>query len=85
MFAEHEIVWSNGMPSESLLAGPEAMKVLSAEAYFEIQTLFSKIAKKGFLPAAARYIPKRGKLIRKMVRRHQKNDKILYGQRLKGV
>ncbi|MCH2067492.1 Hint domain-containing protein [Shimia sp.] len=40
MFERHQIVFSNGSPSESLYPGPMALQAMNAEARAEIDTLF---------------------------------------------
>lgn len=44
LFYSHEIVSANGSPSESMLAGEEAMSALTAEARAEIKDLFPEVA-----------------------------------------
>jgi hypothetical protein len=78
LFDQHEIIWSNGTPTESLFTGPEALKSVSAESRAEIQTLFPEICAPGFKPTSARYIPEKGKLMKKLVQRHQANGKPMF-------
>ncbi|WP_170331859.1 Hint domain-containing protein [Ruegeria arenilitoris] len=78
LFDTHEIVWSNGTPTESLFTGPEALKSVSAEAQQEIKDLFPDCCDPQFEALSARYIPKKGKLMRKLVERHQANQKPLF-------
>lgn len=40
IFESHQIVFSNGYPTESLYPGPQAMKAMSAEARAEVEMLF---------------------------------------------
>ena len=75
LFDDHQIVWSNGTPSESLFTGPEALKAVSPEGRLEIQTLFPKICDPDFQPRPARFIPEKGKLMKKLAQRHQANKK----------
>ena len=77
LFDHHEIVFANGAPSESLFTGPEALKSLDPEALEEITALFPEILLEDYLPQSARYIPKRGKLMKKLALRHQANHKPL--------
>ena len=74
----HEIVWSNGTPTESLLAGPQALKAICPERREEIGQLFPEVLDPGFRPASARYVPQKGRLAKKLVRRHHVNKKPLY-------
>ena len=73
LFDSHQIVWSNGAPSESLFTGPEALKSISDEALKEILTLFPEIARLDYKPCAARLIPEKGKHVKRLVERHRKN------------
>ena len=75
LFDDHQIVWSNGTPSESLFIGPEALKAVSPEGRLEIQTLFPEICDPDFQPRPARFIPEKGKLMKKLAQRHQANKK----------
>lgn len=77
LFQAHQIVFSNGAPTESLFTGPEALKSVSAAARLEIETLFPDITAPGFMPASARHIPKKGQQIKVMADRHQKNKQPL--------
>lgn len=78
LFDNHEIVWSNGVPTESLFTGPEALKAVSAESRLEIQTLFPEICDRDFKPMSARYIPDKGRLMKTLVQRHHANGQPLY-------
>ncbi|WP_254439286.1 Hint domain-containing protein [Ruegeria arenilitoris] len=75
LFDTHELVWSNGALTESLLTGPEALKSVSAEAYQEILALFPESCDPLFEALSVRYAPKRGKQMLKLVDRHQANKK----------
>ena len=79
LFDAHEIVWSNGAPTESLFTGPQALKAISAEARQEIEDLFPECCDPDFVALSARYIPQQGKLMRKLAARHQANQKPLFG------
>lgn len=75
LFDDHQIVWSNGAPTESLFTGPEALKSVPPEARAEIATLFPQIVAPGFTPRAARPIPEKGKLMKTLAQRLAKNNK----------
>lgn len=77
LFDQHEVVVSNGALTESLFTGPEALKALPPEAREEIATLFPQITRPGFQPVAASRIPDKGKQMKRLVARHQKNGKPL--------
>ena len=74
----HEIVWSNGTPTESLLTGPQALKAICPERREEIGAIFPEVLEPGFKPVSARYIPQKGRLTKKLVQRHHANKKPLY-------
>lgn len=82
LFDKHEIVWANGSPTESLFTGPEALKAIPSAGRLEIQTLFPDICDPDFKPVAARYIPDKGKHMKKLVQRHHTNNKPLYSSTL---
>lgn len=75
LFDAHEVIWSNGLPTESLFPGPEALKAVSAAGRMEITSLFPDLAKPQFRPDAARLLPARGKAIEQLAARHVKNNK----------
>ena len=80
LFDKHQIVWSNGAPTESLFTGPEAMQSVSPEACKEIETLFPQILAPDFAPVSARMIPQKGKQMKKLAQRHQRNKMDLIAQ-----
>ena len=73
LFDAHQVVWSNGAPTESLFTGPEALRSVSPEALDEIMALFPEIALPGYVATAARPIPEKGKHMNRLAQRHQKN------------
>ena len=74
MCENHEIVEVNGALSETLYTGTEAMKALSLDAREEIDSIFGETP---YLErASARPTPK-GKLSKKLIERHVKNEKPL--------
>lgn len=75
LFERHEIVVANGAPSESLFTGPEALKSVSPASRREILALFPDIAKQGYSPQPARLIPEKGKQMKALVARLNKNTK----------
>ncbi|WP_170398799.1 Hint domain-containing protein [Ruegeria arenilitoris] len=76
MFDQHELVFAEGAPSESLYTGPEALKAVSDEAREEILTIFPEVADLSFEFVAACPIPA-GRLQKKLVERHVKNGKLV--------
>ena len=77
LFDAHQIVWSNGAPTESMFTGPDALRSVNPEAREEIFTLFPEIALPGYMASSARHIPEQGKLMKELIQRHQKNHKPL--------
>ncbi len=78
LFDKHEIIWSNGTPTESLFLGPLTMQAISPEARQEIKELFPECATIDFRPLTARLVPGKGKWISKLVERHRGNRKPLF-------
>jgi hypothetical protein len=74
LFDAHQIVWSNGTPSESLFTGPEALKAVSPEARAEIAALFPEILAPGFVPHSARPIPAKGKQMKILAQKLAKSN-----------
>ncbi|GAB5448614.1 Hint domain-containing protein [Gymnodinialimonas sp.] len=74
----HQIIWSNGMPTESLYTGPEALKAVSPEARGELNMLFPQMGEATFLAPPARHIPEKGKRVRRLVQRHRTNNKPMF-------
>ena len=77
LFDQHEIVFSNGAPTESLFTGPEALKSVAPEARAEIQSLFPELLEPDFVPVPARLIPEKGRRMRRLAERHQANERPL--------
>jgi hypothetical protein len=84
LFDKHEIVFSNGSPTESLFTGPEALKSLPPNSKAEIVALFPEICLANFCATPARPFPGNGKLAKKLTERHHRNDKPLYTALLHG-
>ncbi|MEP5762020.1 MAG: Hint domain-containing protein [Litoreibacter sp.] len=78
LFDTHQIVFSNGMPTESLLTGPEALKSVSPAARKELQEIFPSLMDNNFQSVPARQVPSKGKRMRKLIERHQSNNKPVY-------
>jgi hypothetical protein len=74
LFDQHEVIYAEGAPTESLFTGPEALKAISPEAREEILTIFPEVADLNYVPEPARFIPS-GRLQKKLVARHLKNDR----------
>lgn len=70
---QHEVVFANGAPTESLYAGPVAMKALGADAVAEILAIFPDLAQfDSFRLSPVRPLV-RGREGRAMAERHLKN------------
>jgi len=76
LFDEHEIVFSEGAPSESLHTGPEALKSVSDAAREEILTIFPHLKDRSFKPGTAREVLPNARQNR-LIYRHKKNRKPL--------
>jgi Ca2+-binding RTX toxin-like protein len=76
LFDQHEIIYANGVPSESLYLGKEAQKSLSAAGREEIYTLFPEVASPTFTAVSCRLIIQ-NKQARKLALRHEKNKRPL--------
>lgn len=84
LFDQHEVVFAESMPAESLYTGKEALKTLSEKSRKEIFALFPELAnldhdKLGVdcpSPMGARIFPK-GPEARELTKRHIKNDQAL--------
>ena len=69
LFDEHEVIFAEGAPTESLLTGPEALKSLSPEAREEILAIFPQVANMNFTPKPARLVPT-GRKQKQLITRH---------------
>ncbi len=76
MFDQHEIVYANATPTESLYTGKQALLSVGADARQEIFTLFPQLQDKDYRPNPTRLIPK-GKKLKNLLFRHIKNKKKL--------
>lgn len=74
LFDEHEVIFAEGAPTESLFTGPEALKAVGADARSEIMSLFPELADMSATPQPARFIPC-GRLQKQLIYRHAKNQK----------
>ncbi|WP_052245179.1 Hint domain-containing protein [Halocynthiibacter namhaensis] len=77
LLQRHEIVFSNGAPTESMFTGTEALKSVSKAARREITALFPEIVSPDFSPRPVRPIQQREKVVRQFVGRITKNKKDL--------
>lgn len=78
MFDEHEIVFAEGAPSESLFSGPEGLNALGPEAREELFALFPELADPDHNPELNHLLPSQ-KNQKELVERHRKNALPLLG------
>jgi len=78
LFENHEIIFAEGTPTESLLVSPETRRTLSKEMWDEFVTLFPEAAGLGYSAAPVRTIPTRASQ-KNLVYRHFKNAKKFLG------
>ena len=69
----HEVVFANGAPTESLYAGPMAMKALGDAAVAEILGLFPELGQMGSFSLTPARVLVKGREGRNMAERHAKN------------
>lgn len=81
LFEDHQVVFSNGMPTESLFIGTQTKKALPPEALAEITELFPQMLAANFKTAPARLIVKQTRKIDQLIVRHEKNGKALLDHR----
>ncbi|KGJ17297.1 hemolysin [Paracoccus sanguinis] len=74
LFDDHQIVFSNGAETESLLVGPEALKSVGIAARAEILALFPELADHAAVPART---VTSGRMARKLAVRHLQNQRPL--------
>lgn len=76
LFDQHELIFAEGTPTESLFVGPEAFRTLKPEVREELTAIFPQIDQLWHCEKPARYIPS-AKQQRRLVARHAKNNKPL--------
>ena len=76
LFDQHEIVYANGVPSESLYLGREALRSLTTAGREEIHALFPEVTSPTFMPVPCRMIIP-NKRARQLALRHGSNGKPL--------
>jgi Ca2+-binding RTX toxin-like protein len=81
LFDQHEIVFANGVHSESLYLGQQALKCLSPEGREEIYTLFPEVASPTFMATSCRPIIQ-NKQASQLALRHAKNNKPLLSEQV---
>ncbi|MGR3663066.1 MAG: Hint domain-containing protein [Paracoccaceae bacterium] len=74
---DHQVIISNGAPTESFYAGPLAMKSLSSKDYDKVSAILDEPLKWGKPPKPARLLVRQKSLIKNLLERHKKNQKSL--------
>lgn len=77
LFDEHEVIYANGAPTESLLLGEQALKMLSQDAIDELTLMFPDAMNSAQPLPAACAIPQK-KRQKTMVQRLAKNQKPVF-------
>ena len=77
MFDQHEIIFANGAPAESLYLGAQAIQSMDQAAIEEIALIFPQVLDDDYQPVTARFIENRGRKIETLLRRHEANGKSL--------
>ncbi len=72
LFDQHEVIYAEGAPSESLYTGEEALATLASSEREELETIFPEIAYTSFTPQPALIVPS-PKRQKQLVQRHRKN------------
>lgn len=75
MLDQHQIIWSNGAPSESFYCGHQSLVTISDEARREVTMLFPELLDPIFTPVRARFFLRNNKMVSELIRRHIKNNK----------
>ncbi|MGB5864551.1 MAG: Hint domain-containing protein [Sulfitobacter sp.] len=76
LLKEHEILFADGAPAESLFTGPMTMASLSTESRAELAEMLSHNPWLDNVMESARVLPS-GAALRNMIRRHTRNDRPL--------
>ena len=76
LFDQHEVIFANGAPCESLHTGPEAIKSIPAAARSELFAIFPELVAKSCSRPLAALCPE-NRQQRQLIARHKKNKKPL--------
>lgn len=77
MFDRHQVIMSNGAPTESLYCGAQALRMVGPAARQELLSLFPQLAEDDMQVEPARAIPHE-KRVRKLAQRHRDHARALY-------
>ncbi|WP_107496778.1 Hint domain-containing protein [Thalassobius sp. I31.1] len=72
----HEIVYAEGIPTESLYTGTEALRTVNPQAREEILQIFPELKEKDYTPVPARAIPT-GRMQKQLVALHKERGAAL--------
>lgn len=75
MFDQHEVVFANAAPSESLHLGEYALESMLPEQLEEIETTFPDLENDLQAANLARFVPNTNRAMKELMRRHVKNNK----------
>ncbi|WBU53064.1 Hint domain-containing protein [Paracoccus sp. SCSIO 75233] len=81
LFDKHEVIFSEGTPTESLFTGPEVVKGLSPAAQEEIEMLFPQLFKTDFSASPVRQVPDGKRLNHFVLRQCHAGKPLLSGWR----
>ncbi|MEM9716519.1 MAG: Hint domain-containing protein [Pseudomonadota bacterium] len=79
LFEKHEVVFSNGIPTESLFTGPEALKTISAGARYEIAKIMPQVLNIDYSAQPFCQITS-GEKARALVEKHQQKGRAIYAK-----
>jgi hypothetical protein len=77
LFDRHEIIYSNGAPTESLLYGPQLGDIISQRSKMEIINRYPNLFNDELVQDKSRFEPEKGRFCRNFVERHKKNNQPL--------
>ena len=82
----HQVLFAEGAPCESLLAGPQALAAMPEEDRMAIEALFPLTKQQTHRPQTARPLPQNGAQIRRYLRILDRGDEVLLaGSNLRGA
>lgn len=71
---QHEVIYAEGAPTESLYIGPETLRAVPPASRLEILAIFPELADRGHAPEPARPLPSNRRQQR-LIARHVRNHK----------
>jgi hypothetical protein len=76
LFDQHEVIFAEGAPTESLFTGKQALESLPKQSLKEISAIFPELAELSYIPKPAKPLPT-GQEQKQLIARHIKNDQVL--------